>query len=58
MYFEIEIGGDFDKQERYIGLTIMTDVKPDDPIMKQEIFGPILPIITVSNAKEAVRLVQ
>jgi acyl-CoA reductase-like NAD-dependent aldehyde dehydrogenase len=33
-------------------------VDPEDPIMKEEIFGPILPIINVSSDREAVRFIN
>lgn len=55
---KVAIGGDFDAQEKYISPTILVDVKPNDPIMKEEIFGPILPIITVSNAYEAIKFIN
>ncbi|KAK0177982.1 hypothetical protein PV328_001972 [Microctonus aethiopoides] len=55
---KVAIGGDFDAQEKYISPTILVDVKPNDPIMKEEIFGPILPIIIVSNAYEAIKFIN
>ncbi|CAG0923015.1 unnamed protein product, partial [Notodromas monacha] len=33
-------------------------VKPDDPVMQEEIFGPILPIINVDSAKEAMDFIN
>lgn len=42
-----------DAEDRYIEPTILVDVSPSDPVMQEEIFGPILPIITVNSAKEA-----
>jgi aldehyde dehydrogenase (NAD+) len=44
-----EIGGTFRDGERYISPTVMTNVKPDAPIMHEEIFGPILPILTYDS---------
>lgn len=38
-------GGEYDKESLYISPTIIDKVKWDDPIMKEEIFGPILPVI-------------
>lgn len=43
------IGGDTDKSELYISPTILDDIHWDDPIMQDEIFGPILPIITYED---------
>ena len=57
-FISLTTGGNHDKSERYIGLTILTDVDPEDPIMKEEIFGPILPIINVSSDREAVRFIN
>ena len=33
------------------------DVSPEDPVMKEEIFGPILPIVCVENAQVSIFLV-
>lgn len=51
-------GGDYDEKERYIQPTIVTDVKRNDPIMQEEIFGPILPIYNVTNAMEAIQFIN
>ncbi|KAK2576499.1 hypothetical protein KPH14_005823 [Odynerus spinipes] len=55
---KIAIGGDYDLREKYISPTILTDVKPTDPVMQEEIFGPILPIVNVENAYEAIRFIN
>ncbi|XP_008545252.1 aldehyde dehydrogenase, dimeric NADP-preferring isoform X1 [Microplitis demolitor] len=55
---KVAVGGDLDPQENYISPTILVDVKPSDPIMQQEIFGPILPIVNVSNAYEAIKFIN
>lgn len=54
----IAVGGDTDASERYIGPTILTDVSPNDPVMKEEIFGPILPIVTIESAYEAIGFIN
>lgn len=38
-------GGVYDLERRFIEPTIMTKVSWDDPVMKEEIFGPILPVL-------------
>ena len=43
---KIELGGQRDATERYLAPTVLTGVTPDAPIMTEEIFGPILPILT------------
>ena len=52
------IGGDCDARERYISPTILIDVKPTDPVMQDEIFGPILPFININNAYEAINFIN
>jgi acyl-CoA reductase-like NAD-dependent aldehyde dehydrogenase len=37
---------------------VLTDVKPSDPVMQEEIFGPILPILNVENAYEAIKFIN
>ncbi|XP_031367358.1 aldehyde dehydrogenase family 3 member B1 isoform X3 [Apis dorsata] len=54
----IVIGGDCDPNEKYISPTILVDIKSTDPVMQDEIFGPILPIINVNNAYEAIKFIN
>jgi len=49
----IRYGGTFDKEDLFISPTILDMITPDDALMQQEIFGPILPVITYSNIEEA-----
>ncbi|XP_014212499.1 aldehyde dehydrogenase, dimeric NADP-preferring isoform X2 [Copidosoma floridanum] len=55
---EVALGGQVDSADKYIAPTILVNVRPTDPVMKEEIFGPILPIITVSNAYEAIKFIN
>ncbi|KAH9526148.1 aldehyde dehydrogenase 3, member A2, variant 3 [Dermatophagoides farinae] len=55
---KIVIGGDTDKETRYISPTIVTDVISSDSLMKEEIFGPILPIITIDSVEEAIEFIK
>ncbi|XP_043490904.1 aldehyde dehydrogenase, dimeric NADP-preferring isoform X3 [Polistes fuscatus] len=55
---KVAIGGDYDLAEKYISPTVLIDVRPTDPVMQDEIFGPILPIINVDNAYEAIRFIN
>lgn len=41
---KVVIGGQVDAGERYIEPTLLTDVRPELPILQEEIFGPLLPI--------------
>ena len=42
---KIVVGGEVDFEQRYISPTILRDVTLEDSVMKDEIFGPILPVI-------------
>ncbi|NXP15800.1 AL3B1 dehydrogenase, partial [Thinocorus orbignyianus] len=55
---QVVIGGDTDEKERYIAPTVLVDVQPSYPIMQEEIFGPILPILTVANVDEAIDFIN
>ncbi|MEZ4225762.1 MAG: aldehyde dehydrogenase family protein [Polyangiaceae bacterium] len=51
-------GGVTDRESRYIAPTVLRDVAPDAPVMADEIFGPILPTLTVASIDEAIRFVN
>jgi aldehyde dehydrogenase (NAD+) len=51
-------GGGSDRSTLSIDPTVIVDPAPDDPVMAEEIFGPILPIITVGSTEEAVAFVN
>ncbi|XP_058799815.1 aldehyde dehydrogenase, dimeric NADP-preferring isoform X2 [Phymastichus coffea] len=55
---EVAIGGQVDASQRYIAPTILINVKLTDPVMKEEVFGPILPIVNVENAYEAIKFIN
>lgn len=50
-------GGQHDTNDLYIAPTILTDVAMDAPIMREEIFGPILPIIGFDTHEEAKEII-
>lgn len=54
---KIIFGGESDESKCYIAPTVMS-AKLDDPIMQDEIFGPILPIIEVNSVDEAFEIVK
>lgn len=54
----VAVGGKTDAEDRYIEPTVLVDVKPTDPVMQEEIFGPILPIITVNSLEEAIAFIN
>ncbi|MGB9346852.1 MAG: aldehyde dehydrogenase family protein [Ilumatobacteraceae bacterium] len=52
------IGGNGDRDSRYLAPTVLAGVKPDAAVMDDEIFGPILPVLTVGDVDEAIRFVN
>ncbi|MFF5209116.1 aldehyde dehydrogenase family protein [Streptosporangium sp. NPDC000396] len=54
----IVVGGDHDRAARYIAPTVLADVAPDAPIMREEIFGPVLPIIGVRDLDAAIAFIN
>ncbi len=54
----ISHGGQIDPQARRISPTLLTDVSWDSPVMQEEIFGPILPILTYRKLDEAIALIR
>ncbi|XP_049730582.1 aldehyde dehydrogenase family 3 member A2 isoform X3 [Elephas maximus indicus] len=55
---KIAYGGETDEATRYIAPTILTDVSPEAKVMQEEIFGPILPIVPVKDADEAIKFIN
>lgn len=51
-------GGEKNRRKLYIAPTIIDQVTLDDPVMEQEIFGPILPVIEVASMDEAIAIVN
>lgn len=46
---EVLVGGDTDSEKLYIEPTIIRDVTADDPIMQEEIFGPVMPLMEFND---------
>ena len=55
---KVAVGGNSDLSDKYIAPTVVTDVSADDPLMEDELFGPILPIVPVSSVDEAIDFVN
>lgn len=55
---KIFYGGKFDESKLFIEPTILTDISLEEEIMKEEIFGPILPVIPFLNTQEAIEIVR
>lgn len=55
---KVHSGGQSDEKDLYIEPTLMTPVSWQDPIMQEEIFGPILPILTYTDLSEVFKKIQ
>ncbi|MGB7905698.1 MAG: aldehyde dehydrogenase family protein, partial [Steroidobacteraceae bacterium] len=53
----IHTGGQVDVAQRYVAPTIVLDPDPASELMQEEIFGPVLPIITVDEMHHAIKFV-
>jgi aldehyde dehydrogenase (NAD+) len=51
-------GGEYNRSKLFIAPTIMDEVLPDAAVMQEEIFGPILPIISFDSRQEAMQQVK
>ena len=51
-------GGDTKKETCYVSPTIIDDVNPEDPIMQEEIFGPLLPVLEYNTLDEAISFIN
>ncbi len=54
----VAFGGDVDIDNKYVEPTIILDPAVDSKIMQDEIFGPLLPVLTVESMAEAVQIVN
>ena len=55
---KVAVGGNFNVKSRRIEPTVLVDVTPDSPIMQEEIFGPVLPILTYERLEECISYIQ
>lgn len=55
---QIAIGGGSDPASERIEPTVLIDVSPDDPVMQEEIFGPILPVLTIDSLEQAIEFIR
>ncbi|TIA93393.1 hypothetical protein E3P99_00162 [Wallemia hederae] len=55
---DVVIGGDRDASDRFVALSIVKNVKADDVLMQDELFAPILPIVTVPSMEAAIDFVR
>jgi aldehyde dehydrogenase (NAD+) len=55
---EVITGGHFDPENCFVSPTILNNVKPGDPVMQEEIFGPVLPVIEFENFEEVYDIIE
>jgi aldehyde dehydrogenase (NAD+) len=55
---KVECGGTQVVEDRFMAPTILSDVRPDCAVMKEEIFGPVLPVLEVGSVDEAVDFIK
>ncbi len=52
------IGGGIDESRRFIEPTVLTDITPDSPVMQEEIFGPILPLMAYAELDDCIKFIR
>ena len=55
---KIVFGGRTDKQQLFIEPTLLDNVNINDAVMKDEIFGPVLPLISFKTKEEALKIIE
>jgi aldehyde dehydrogenase (NAD+) len=54
----VAVGGVLEEEDRTIHPTLLTDVTPDMQIMQEEIFGPIMPVMTYKKLDDVVEYIE
>lgn len=49
---KVVTGGFSDRENSYLAPTVVSDISPDDPVMQEEVFGPVLPVLTFTRFEE------
>ena len=55
---EVAFGGERNEDERFVAPTILRRVAVDMSIMREEIFGPVLPVVTYQDLSQAMNLIR
>jgi aldehyde dehydrogenase (NAD+) len=55
---KVVFGGDSDEKTNYISPTIIFNATDEDKCMKEEIFGPVLPFMTVKDHNQAIEFIN
>lgn len=51
-------GGDCNPGDLYIEPTVLDGIEPDDPIMQEEVFGPVMPLLSYTNLREVIHTLK
>ena len=51
---KVVIGGETNAESRYVAPTVLADVDMNSALMNEEIFGPLLPVISITSTKQAI----
>ncbi len=54
----VYFGGNFTEHSHFFAPTVLTDVSPNSPVMQEEIFGPVLPVLTFQNIDEVIEVIK
>lgn len=54
----VYFGGDTDEATKYVGFTVLTNVKENAKVMQEEIFGPLLPVFKYRDVNEVIKIVN
>ena len=55
---KVVAGGNTDRSKRFIAPTVLCDVSMDSLVMKEEIFGPLMPVVTYKTMDEAIGFIN
>jgi len=55
---KVAVGGTLEAADRTVHPTLLTDVTPDMLIMQEEIFGPVVPVMTYRNLDEVIEYIE
>lgn len=55
---KVNVGGTFDESDNTVHPTVLTNIDKESMIMKEEIFGPVLPVLTYKNISEALHFIN
>jgi len=54
---KVVIGGETNAESRYVAPTVLADVDMNSALMNEEIFGPLLPVLSINSTKQAIEFI-